>query len=198
MQIGLDEFYFKEVKAGNGWWANKQAWQAGFNYINAFTIKGLKFRLEYNQARPYTYTHGVVEQNYAHYGQPLAHPMGANFRELIAQLAYRKKNWQVSAQGMLVVIGKDSLAANSNVGQNIFLSYNTRPFDYGHTTTQGVFTQILQSELKFSWFLIPKLNLRVEISYIQRAEENSQNYKLQNPYFSFGIKSSIWNSYKDF
>jgi len=23
--------YFKEVRAGNGWWANKQAWQAGFN-----------------------------------------------------------------------------------------------------------------------------------------------------------------------
>jgi len=197
-QIGLDEFYFKEVKAGNGWWANKQAWQAGFNYVNAFGIKGLKLRVEHNQARPYTYTHGIVEQNYANYGQALAHPMGANFKETLLQLALRKKNWQVSAQGMLVLIGKDSLAANSNVGQNIFLSYNTRPFDYGHSTTQGVLTQILQSELKFSWFLVPKLNLRVELCYIQRAEETSQNYKLQNPYFSFGIKTSIWNSYKDF
>ncbi len=197
-QLGLDEFYFKEVKAGNGWWANKQAWQAGLNYVNAFKIKGLKWRVEYNQIRPYTYTHGVVEQNYAHYGQALAHPMGANLKELLSVLSYRRNKWELSAQGMMVLIGKDSLSPSSNVGQNIFLSYNTRPFDYGHYTTQGVFTQVLQSEIRFTWFIIPELNLRLETAWIQRAEENEKNYQLQNPYIYVAIKSNIWNSYKDY
>jgi hypothetical protein len=197
-QLGLDEFYFKEIKAGNGWWANKQAWQAGFNYVNAFKIKGLKWRLEYNQVRPYTYSHGVVEQNYSHYGQPLAHPYGANFKEFISGLSLRKKKWEISFQGMYMLIGKDSLMPGSNIGQNIFLSYNTRPYDYGHYTTQGVLNTIVQSELRCTWFIIPDLNLRLELAYIQRAENNKMNYNLQNPYFYLGIKSSIWNSYRDY
>lgn len=195
-QLGLDEFYFKEVRAGNGWWANKQAWQIGFNYINAFGLKGLKWRLEYNQARPYTYTHGAVEQNYAHYGQPLAHPYGTNFKELLSILSYRHKSWEFSAQGLYVLIGKDS--TGSNVGQNIFLSYNTRPYDYGHYTTQGIRTSILQSDLRVSWFVRPQMNLRLEFTYTQRGEQNSRAYTLQNPYFSIGLRSSIWNAYRDF
>lgn len=197
-QLGLDEFYFKEVRAGNGWWANKQAWQFGFNYINAFTVKGLKWRLEYNQARPYTYTHGAVEQNYAHYGQPLAHPYGANFKELLSMVSYRHKSWEISAQGMYLLIGKDSTGAGSNVGQNIFLSYNTRPYDYGHYTTQGILTSIFQSELRLTRYVLPKMNLRLELTYTQRGEQNSRGYALQNPYFSIGLRSSIWNSYRDF
>ncbi|HQQ93441.1 MAG TPA: hypothetical protein PLQ93_02710 [Bacteroidia bacterium] len=197
-QLGLDEFYFKEVKAQNGWWANKQAWQVGFNYINAFGVKGLKWRFEYNQVRPYTYTHGVVEQNYAHYGQALAHPYGANFKELISIIALRRKNWEIRVQGLYMLIGKDSLSAKSNVGQNIFLSYNTRPYDYGHYTTQGVLNTVAQAEFRCTWFLIPELNLRLEAAYIQRSEENTKGYRLQNPYFYFGIKSSIWSTYKDY
>jgi len=166
--------------------------------VNAFRVKGLKWRFEYNQIRPYTYTHGVVEQNYSHYGQALAHPMGANLKELLSIISYRKNKWELSAQGMLVLIGKDSLSPKSNVGQNIFLSYNTRPFDYGHYTTQGVRTQVMQSELRFTWFIIPELNLRLETAWIQRAEENNKNYKLQNPYLFIAIKSSLWNSYKDY
>lgn len=197
-QIGLDEFYFKEVKAGNGWWANKQAWQFGFNYVNAFRVKGLKWRVEYNEVRPYTYTHGMVEQNYAHYGQPLAHPYGANFKELLSHLSLRKNKWEIGVQAMYMLIGKDSLGMNTNVGQNIFLSYNTRPYDYGHFTTQGLLTTLMQSDLRFTWFLLPKINLRLEVCYTQRAEKNGMGYALQNPYVSVAIRSSIWNSYRDF
>jgi len=128
----------------------------------------------------------------------LAHPLGANFKEIITGLSYRKKKWELSAQGMLVLIGKDSLSPKSNVGQNIFLSYNTRPSEYGHYTTQGLRTQIIQSEVRFTWFIVPALNLRLETGWIQRGEENNRNYSLQNPYLYLGIKSSIWNSYKDY
>ncbi len=197
-QLGLDEFYLQEIKAKSGWWANKQAWQLGVKYINAFRIKGLSVQAEYNEVRPYTYSHGVVEQNYSHYGMPLAHPLGANFKEFLGFLNYRKNNIEISWQGLYAIIGKDSLNGKSNLGQNIFLSYNTRPYEFGHKTTQGIKTNILQSNLKFTYYIIPNMNMRLEAGYIQRSESNTQGYILENPFFYLGFKTSFWNSYRDF
>jgi hypothetical protein len=197
-QLGLDEFYLKEIRLHRGWWANKQAWQLGAKYINAFRVKGLSVQAEYNEVRPYTYSHGLVEQNYAHYGMPLAHPLGANFREFLGFITYRKKSWQFSLQGMYAIVGKDSANGHGNIGQNIFLSYVTRSYEYGNRTTQGIKTNLLQSQLMFTYFIIPDMNLRLELSYIQRAENNSQGYALQNPYVFLALRSSFWNSYKDY
>jgi hypothetical protein len=198
-QLGLDEFFLKEIRLRRGWWANKQAWQLGAKYINALGVKGLDLQFEYNEVRPYTYTHGIVEQNYAHYGMPLAHPYGANFRELLGFISYRKKNWQISARGMYVLAGRDSVSTKgSNVGQNIFLSYTTRPFEYGHSTAQGIQTNILQGTVKFTYYLIPDMNLRLELGYLQRGETNAKGYILQNPFIYLGIRSSFWNRYNDY
>ncbi len=197
-QIGLDEFLLKEIRAGNGWWANKQAWQFGGKYINAFGIKGLKLQIEYNEVRPYTYTHGLVDQNYSHYGKALAHPLGANFKEVLGFINYRKNKSELSWQLLYAIIGKDSASTKSNVGQNIFLSYNTRTSEYGNYTTQGVKTTLVQSHLKYSWYIIPNINMRIELGYIQRSEKNEKGYALENPYIYFGIKSNFWNIYRDF
>jgi len=197
-QIGLDEFFLREIRARNGWWANKQAWQMGFKYINAFGLKGLKVQVEYNQVRPFTYTHGLVDQNYGHYGMPLAHPFGANFKEYQVLLNYRKDKWAVSWQLMYVQIGKDTSATAANMGQNIFRSYITRPYEYGHFTGQGDKHNIIQSHLKVTYFLKPELNMRLELGYIQRSETSSRNYILENPYIYFGFKTSFWNVYRDF
>ncbi|MBL7912423.1 MAG: hypothetical protein JNJ41_15285 [Bacteroidia bacterium] len=196
-QLGLDEFFLKEIRARKGWWANKQAWQLGAKYINAFNVKGLSLQAEYNQVRPYTYTHGLVEQNYAHYGMALAHPFGANFKEYLGFLSYRKNNWEFNWQGMYAIVGKDSANTKSNLGQNIFLSYTTRPYEYGHKTTQGIKTNILQSNLKFTYYLVPNMNMRLELGYIQRSETNAMEYILQNPFIYFGFKTSFWNRYRD-
>jgi hypothetical protein len=196
-QLGLDEFFLREIRARRGWWANKQAWQIGLKYINAFNIKGLMLTAEFNQVRPYTYTHGVVDQNYGHYGVPLAHPLGANFRELIGSLTYREGKAGFNARLMYAVSGRDS-ARSSNVGQNIFLSYTTRPKEYGHYTTQGIRTVILNFHFRYYYLLVPNLNLRLEAGYVQRSESSTAGYKLVNPYFYLGITSSIWNSYRDY
>ena len=197
-QLGLDEFLLKEIRARKGWWANKQAWQFGAKYINAFGVKGLKLQIEYNEVRPYTYSHGLVSQNYSHNGKPLAHPLGANFKELLGFVTYRKNKSEYSWQGMCAFIGKDSAGSKSNVGQNIFLSYNTRSSEYGNYTTQGVKTTVLQSQLKYTWYIIPDMNMRLELAYIQRSEKNTKGYALQNPFIYIGFKTSFWNIYRDF
>jgi hypothetical protein len=196
-QLGLDEFFLKEIRARKGWWGNKQGWQLGLNYINAAGIKGLNVQLEYNQVRPYTYSHGIVAQNYGHYALPLAHPYGANFKEYLTIVNYRKNRFQISAKGIYAEIGKDSLGTNSNMGQNIYKSYVTRPYEYGHKTTQGDKNIILQSDIRFTYWIIPNINARVEVGYIQRSESSAAGYKLENPYIYVGFRTSFWNMYND-
>ncbi len=195
-QAVADEFYFKEIKARKGWWANKQGWQFGAKYINAFKIKGLTLQAEYNEVRPYTYSHGSVQQNYANYGQALAHPFGANFKEYLGFVSYRANRWMLSFQGLSAIIGTDTMG--SNMGQNIFLSYTTRPYEYGHKTTQGNKLHLMQSDIKFTYYLVPQMNLRVELGYIQRSIKDETWYQIQAPYIYFGVKTSIHNFYRDF
>lgn len=78
-QIMLDEFLFDNVKAGNGWWANKQGIQAGFKSIDVFGVKSLYLQGELNYVRPYTYQHRETIGSYSHHRAALAHPLGANF-----------------------------------------------------------------------------------------------------------------------
>lgn len=195
-QAVADEFFLKEIRAKKGWWANKQGWQFGAKYINALKVKGLTLQVEYNEVRPYTYSHGSVQQNYANYGQALAHPFGANFKEYLGFVSYRAQRWMLSFQGLSAVIGMDPYGIN--LGQNIFLSYTTRPYEYGHKTTQGNKRKLMQSDIKLTYYLIPQMNLRAELGYIQRSIKDQAGYDLQSPYIYFGIKSSIHNFYRDF
>ena len=140
--------------------------------------------------------HGSVPQNYAHYGQPLAHPFGANFKEYLGIISYRHGRFMLSAQGVYAIIGMDS--TGSNVGQNIFLSYTTRPYEYGHKTTQGVKNTFMQSDIRLTCFIVPQMNLRLELGYIQRSQSDTRGVELQNPYIYFAVKTSFWNFYRDY
>lgn len=194
-QIILDEFLLKEVLAMNGWWANKQGMQFGFKNFNLFTLKNLTFQTELNMVRPYTYSHGSVQQNYGHYNQALAHPMGANFAESVSFLNYRYKKWIVEAQVLYTVYGKDE--NGSNWGQNIFDSYTLHPKEYGNEFFQGLKTNLRYTKLKTGYYLIPSANLIAEIGIALRQEKNSLSY-LHSTFFFVGIKTGIMNRYSDF
>lgn len=197
-QLGLDEFYLKELKARNGWWANKQAWQGGFKYVHAFGIKGLMVQGEYNQVRPYTYSHGLSDQNYGHYGLALAHPYGANFKEALLLFNYNKGRWQVGLDLLLNYQGKDSSGTGKNYGGDIFKSYITRQSEYGNFTGQGIMHTTRQAHVRVSYLLVPSLQLRLEGGFIQRWVQSSAGYNLQVPYAYLSLKTAIWNRYRDY
>lgn len=195
-QIILDEFLLKEVKAMNGWWANKQGFQLGFKNFDLFTLKNLTFQTEINGVRPYTYSHGSVQQNYANYNQPLAHPLGANFAESVSFLNYRYKKFAVEAEFLYATYGKDT--AGKNMGGNIFLSYTKdRPYDYGNKFFQGLKTSLFYTQLKLSYYLIPSADLLAETGVAVRQEKNSAS-SLSSTFFFIGIKTGIINRYSDF
>ncbi|MGQ0827505.1 MAG: hypothetical protein ACT4ON_03815 [Bacteroidota bacterium] len=194
-QLLLDEFLLKEVKAQNGWWANKQAFQLGFKSFDLFKIKKFNFQTEFNYVRPYTYAHGSVQQNYGHFNQPLAHPLGANFMESVTFLNYRYKRLFIEAKGIYALYGADD--SFSDLGKNIFVSYTNRPGDYGHYTTQGIQTALITASLRGAYILDTRMNLKIELGAAYRIEQNK--YKTTSiPFIFVGIRTDLCNLYDDF
>lgn len=197
-QVVLDEFNLDEIRRGDRWWANKQGFQVGFRWIDIFGLRNLSWQAEYNWVRPFTYSHGSPQQNYAHFNQPLAHPFGANFSEGLARISYKYKRWQLDLNGIIATIGKDTTGSRFSVGQNIFLSYTLHGEDFGHNILQGNKHYFAQGEIKFSYFIIPGLNMRLEAGYIQRSLRSEMGYWNQTPYFSLGLRTSMHNFYRDY
>jgi hypothetical protein len=197
-QLALDEFYLKEIRARAGWWANKQAWQVGAKWINAAGIKGLKLQLEYNEVRPFTYSHGIPSQNYAQYGWALAHPAGSNFREALLIGNYNKGRWQAGVNLWYLYQGKDTTNNSSNVGANIFRTYTQRAKEYGNAVGQGVLHKTLQSQLTLAYLLHEKAQVWLELGYVQRSVNSSLGYLLENPYIYLSLNSRVWNRYRDY
>ncbi|HNJ58564.1 MAG TPA: hypothetical protein PLH33_05955, partial [Chitinophagaceae bacterium] len=117
-QLMIDKLKTDELK--NDWWGNRFAYQAGLKYTDAFGIKNLDVQVETNVARPFTYAANDSVTSYNHYNQPLAHPLGANFRELLIDANYKLKRFLLSGTFVMATYGADS--TNSHWGKNIYKS----------------------------------------------------------------------------
>lgn len=198
-QIILDEFLLKEVRAGKGWWGNKQGAQFGFRSFDLFKIKNLILQTEFNAVRPYTYSHGSVQQNYANYGQPLAHPLGANFAESVSFLNYRYKRWLFETEFLYAMYGKNEVGINW--GQDIFQSYSSHPQEYGNEFFQGLKTTLLFSKIKISYYIIPSADLLAEAGVAGRQESRVLGTVslFNSNFFYLGMKMGMqMNRYEDF
>jgi hypothetical protein len=193
-QFLLDEFNFEQIRKGNGWWANKWGLQLGAKYINAFTIKNLDLQLEHNRVRPFTYSHRDSVANYTHYNQPLAHPLGANFSELIGIARYQPApKWTILAKAMYWKQGLDT--GMRSFGGNIFLP-NTPPYrdgDFGYEIVSGIESKTGLASLLLSYEL--KENLFIEASLTTRKFRVPSNSALSDntTIISAGIR---WNVHR--
>jgi hypothetical protein len=194
-QIAIDEFYLKFIREKEGWWANKQSFQLGAKWFDALWIKNLFGQIEYNYARPYTYSHGLPLQNYAHFGQPLAHPYGANFKEVVALGSYKYKNWIPELKIVTSSIGLDT--GSVNYGQNVYKSYVYRPADKGNFVGQGLNTKLLFTEFKLNYQLNSAYLLRV-FAGIQFRSQSNNIASTKETWIVFGLKTALFNLYRDY
>jgi hypothetical protein len=97
-QLLIDEFSFGDIKAGDNSWKNKYGYQLGAKYYNAFNVKDRLLQLEYNNVRPYVYSHSAVITNYAHNNQSLGHQWGGNFKELVTIARYHQGRYFADAK----------------------------------------------------------------------------------------------------
>lgn len=196
-QVVIDELIFQEVKSHSGWWGNKQALQLGLKYFNALGIKNLDLQAETNIVRPYMYQHASSYTNYMNFNQPLAHPMGANFVEMIGIARYQPLP-RLMLQGKLfyTIFGDDSTkttnTAASNNGGNIAKSYDpiAQSNTFNNKIAQGIKTNILFLTMQVSYQV--RHNLFVDLTYIYRNQTSELATKnLTTSYISCGVRLNI-------
>jgi hypothetical protein len=195
-QLMLDELLIDSVKAGNGWWGNKQAFQVGYKGFSLFKIKNLNVQTEFNFVRPFVYAHRSRLQNYAHYNQALAHPLGANFIESISFVNYKWKNLFVQFKFMYSQAGLDPVDT-LNYGSDIFKDYDSRTNESGNYMFSGLKTTIQHSGLQVNYLINPKTNLIVKAGVDFRIYSNEQR-KENTQFVYFGIATALDNFYFDF
>lgn len=164
-QLLFDELILKELRAGKGWWGNKFGVQGGVKVIDVFGINNLDIQVEGNIVRPFTYSHQDTTDNYSHYNQPLAHPLGANFAEGIGIIRYQPvPRLNITAKIIYFKQGVDT--SSRNFGANIFRSYTTRDGDYGYDLPSGPLSTGVNAQLQLSYEL--KENLFIDANLLAR------------------------------
>ena len=210
-QIILDEFSLTDLRKDNGFWANKYGYQLGFKMFDAFKIESLTLQTEYNLVRPYTYAHHNPEQNYAHYNQPLAHPLGANFSEMLFLVNYKWKRFALNGKLIFSKYGGKIKDDPTSYGNDLFMSTGNYaeeeglvgmgsgrpPSDFGIEMYQGNLTEISYSSLNVSYVVNPKTNLKINIGITIRDEVNEEA-EMQTNFINFGLVTDLSNHYYDF
>ncbi len=183
-QLLLDEFILKEVTNNKGYWANKYGYQLGAKYVDAFNLPNLDLQIEMNRVRPFTYSHNNAVANYTHYNQPLAHPLGGNFQEVVGVLRYQPApKFYINSRIIYYSQGLDSAA--QNFGSNPFELYTTRSKDYGFDVGSGRKVKALNANFVVSYEL--KENLFLEGSVLYRKYTGEDDSKI----FGIGLR---WNA----
>lgn len=144
------------------WWGTKVGTQLGLKYIDMFGVDNLDFQIEGNLVRPYTYTHTDNTTTWTHYNQPLAHPLGANFTEVISILRYQPvHNVFITVKHIRAKYGED--VDDSNWGKDIFTSYRSYERFYGNYVGQGVRTRLNLMDLIVTY--MPWHNFAFDFNY---------------------------------
>jgi len=136
--------------------------------------------------RPYTYSHLDSLNSYTHTNQPLAHPLYANFYELILKTDYwLTSKIHFSAQAIFAKYGEDE--GNENWGGNPLLSYRSRMMDFNNVFAQGhpVDSQHYQFTASYQFFH----NYFFEVNGIYHTEEReSVDDSFSNFYLGTSLK----------
>ncbi len=200
----IDEFSSGDVFGGEGSWKNKLGFQFGVKYFNAFNVPDLILQAEYNQVRPYTFSHNSVILNYAHLNQSMAHLWGSNFREFVAIARYRKDRFYGNAKLIFGERGFDFNTPEDNLsyGGDIFRSERDRAFETGVRIGQGNTTTSFYSEFEAGYIVNPVTNLKLFASAIYRNFDPLQDTRLHfsnnTVWINLGVRTDIFNWYFDY
>ena len=201
-QFVLDDLNIAEFQNMNGYWGNKFGYQFGLKSFDLFKIPGLNIQSEYNAVRPYTYSHFDPLTAHTQLNQSLAHPLGANFREIVNFVRFHHKRHFIQLRYSYATFGLDQ--NGENYGGNIFISYNENRAViqdeeslYGHKIGQGLKTELSIFDVKYSYMVNPMANLLFEIGLTERNYKNAVT-ESKNRYFYIGVKTALHNFYHDF
>jgi hypothetical protein len=191
-QFMIDDFNIQVSEGEKGYWGNKTGWQLGLKYINAFGLKNLDLQAEVNRIRPYTYTHNDSIANYSNYNQPLAHPLGANFSEVMGMIRYQPVfPLTLTAKILYANQGRDS--SGTNYGANIFIPTTEGNVAdiYNNEVGQGVESHLLNIAFTASYMLRHNLYVDGKFQY-RKTTSDVPAYESNSSIFQIGLRMNLW------
>ncbi len=195
-QVIFDEIKINELTSGNGWWANKYGTQIGLKYIDAFGVDHLDLQIERNTVRPYTYSHNDSLSAYTHYNQPLAHPIGANFKETIILATYCPiPKLTLRARLLLTDLGEDEEGVNW--GHSLLNPNGTHELEYGNVTGQGIGATVMLAGVDLSYQVAH--NVFLDFYYLYRDKDSELDARdLNTRLFGAGLRVNLHRQRLDF
>ena len=194
-QLVMDELHSDNLINNPTWWGNKYGFQSGVK-LHQLPIKNLVILGEHNSVRPFTYSHKTSGKNYGHNYNSLAHPYGANFREFIGVVNYRRNRVNFNIR-CVYLNGGEELSEDISNGKDIFKPYSNREFENRYKIGYGEEYRQFYFDSKFSYILNSKYLLMLELGYQNRTEWLNEN-KENHHYLYGGFRTSLFNLYYDY
>jgi len=188
-QLLIDEFKLSEIKAQKGWWGNKFGGQAGIKTYRLFNVSQLFGLLECNVVRPFTYAHSNYLSNWGNMHEPMASPLGANFLEVIAQINYTIKRWNILGIVRYYKSGKGN--ADTNAGDNIYRSYNDNRTEYGNYLLVGNKQNVWCMDVGIYYLLNKPMHLKAFIGGSYQIINDEIAGQSEHGYIKVGIVTNL-------
>jgi hypothetical protein len=172
---------------------NRFAYQAGIKVFD--WLKNLYIQLEYNNVKPYTYSHAIPLQGYNHYNQSLTHPLGANFNEMLFRTSYNFKDLFIQYRYSIANIDKDN--QGGNFGNDIFQSNYTA--SQNNLFPLPFTTRLTIQEIKAGYIINRKTNLQLAAALFIRTEKIFPIAPINNSFiYTISLSTNLSNFYYDF
>lgn len=196
-QLMLNEFRLKEMVSDKGYWSNKYAYLIGLKSTDFATAKGLDLQVEYSYARPFCYSQYDGMGSYTHHNQSLAHPLGANFRELVAIANYRYKRLLVKGQFNFAQYGDDIPNDTLSYGHNPVIASVKRNGQYGIKMLQGNKTTVKYGDFATTFLINPRTMMNFTAGVRLRKMDSDYDSKSTKNFY-FALRWSLKNRYYDY
>jgi len=157
----------------------RYGYQAGMKFSNLLNC--VDVMAEYNSVQPGSYASANALQGYTNHNQPLAHPLGAGFEEVLGQLTYYKNRILVSA-GYRYAQYADSLR-DPLVSDITNMNYSKVDVSFQDLTAAYIFN--------------PRTNFQVYTRFTNRIEKGD-NYSFHDQFWYIGLRTNLQNVYTDF
>lgn len=191
-QFVLDDFAIDSLRQRTRWWANKYGGQIGFKGKVDRSKFQLRYQSEFNVMRPFTFAHKDISTVYGHQGMALGHPLGANFVELVTSLKFIHKNsFYMHGEAMLIQQGGQDHSEHFNYGQDIYHTYDEKPFESGYRIGGNGKLNRLRMSLEVGYTVYKPLKL---VAFVRPIVEQQSGHRTQQELFIFaGIRTNLWN-----
>ncbi|MEA3451130.1 MAG: hypothetical protein U9Q83_04425, partial [Bacteroidota bacterium] len=178
----------------------RYAFQIGAKTYDFFADKikfnNLFLQLEYNYAKPYTFTHENEYSAYTNTNESLTSTLGSGYKELLGILSWDFYGFNLSAKLNKIISSTDTL--DTNFGSNLLQSNTNATFENEKNIVgQGLKADIFIKKLHFSYIVNSKTNLQIYIE-LEIRKYKTDITKDDLFFVSFGIKNKIRNFYTDY